>query len=509
MTGNSKKLVFGSVMRSVALLANVITGFFLMPFIVDALGDHWYGFWAIAGSLIGFYGLLDFGLSLTTQRNIAHALGSGRMQEVNGWMSTAVVAFSGAGIFIMIALVPMIVLAPAFIEDPNSARILQYVIAILGLNVALSLPFRAFHGLVAAKLRFDLLSSLELAKLAFRTGLIIYIVGSNHSVISLALITFASDFAIRVAQALLAWYLHPSLRIHPRLFTKEKFWASVNYSKYVFIISISDRVRLSADNFIVGFALSASMVTHYAIAARLVDYLGQLVASIFSVVMPVFTQHHASHNQALLNSRFLMVSQLCAFFSILLGGLIIVLGDEFISLWMGPGYLDAYLPLIVLVTGIILANSQRPSISLLNAIAKHHFYAWISVFEIAANLVLSLALVYPLGLMGVALGTTIPIFVTKLYLQPKFVCRQTGINLSDYYRSTYSPAIPSVPVFVGLELVTDAYPVTGFTQLAVSGTLAGLIYAGLTFKWFVERETKSYVFGLLPIRLRPLYTLFS
>ncbi|WP_303904054.1 lipopolysaccharide biosynthesis protein [Thiohalomonas denitrificans] len=509
MPENSKKLILGSVMRSLTLLANVIIGFFLMPFIIDALGDHWYGFWAIAGSLVGFYGLLDFGLSLTTQRNVAHALGSGRTQDVNGWMSTAVVVFSGAGLFIVIALIPVIMWVPAFIDDPGSARTLQYVIGILGLNVALSLPFRAFHGLLAAKLRFDLLSSLELTKLALRTALIIYIVGSDSSIVSLALITFASDLSVRFGQLLLAWYLHPTLKIQPRLFTKQMFAASVNYSKFVFLTSIAERVRMSAGTFIVGFAISASAVTHYAIALRLMDYLGQLVASIFSVVMPVFTKHHASDNRILLNSRFMMVSQLCAFFSILLGGLLIVMGDEFIASWMGPEYLDAYYPLVVLVAGVVLANSQRPSVSLLNAIAKHHYYAWISVFELVANVIVSLVLVFPLGLLGVALGTTIPIMITRLYLQPRFVCGQTGIRLADYYRSTYSPVTPAVPVFIGAELATGHFPLSDYTHLALTGAIVGILYTAITFKWFLAQETKLYLFGLLPIRLRPLYTLFT
>jgi len=56
------RLVKGSVLRILNLGTIVLVSFFMMPFVIGALGDRWYGLWIFAASIVGYYGFLDFGL---------------------------------------------------------------------------------------------------------------------------------------------------------------------------------------------------------------------------------------------------------------------------------------------------------------------------------------------------------------------------------------------------------------------------------------------------------------
>jgi hypothetical protein len=53
--------------------------------------------------------------------------------------------------------------------------------------------------------------------------------------------------------------------------------------------------------------------------------------------------------------------------------------------------------------------------------------------EGVANLVLSILLVRHFGLLGVALGTMIPMALTKLFVQPWYFCRIMQFDLLEYY----------------------------------------------------------------------------
>lgn len=68
-----RKLVSGSVLRVVNLLAAAIAAVFLMPFIVHHVGDRYYGFWALATGFIGYYGLLAFGLTSAVSQHMSMA----------------------------------------------------------------------------------------------------------------------------------------------------------------------------------------------------------------------------------------------------------------------------------------------------------------------------------------------------------------------------------------------------------------------------------------------------
>ena len=64
---NVRKLIHGSGLRVIGLAANTIIGFLLMPFLVHHLGDRNYGFWSLAGAVLGYYGILDFGIVSAVQ----------------------------------------------------------------------------------------------------------------------------------------------------------------------------------------------------------------------------------------------------------------------------------------------------------------------------------------------------------------------------------------------------------------------------------------------------------
>ena len=65
-----KNLLSGTILRIFSLGLSVIIAFFMMPFMIHSLGDTQYGLWVIIGTITGYYGFLDFGLSPATARYI-------------------------------------------------------------------------------------------------------------------------------------------------------------------------------------------------------------------------------------------------------------------------------------------------------------------------------------------------------------------------------------------------------------------------------------------------------
>jgi O-antigen/teichoic acid export membrane protein len=101
---------------------------------------------------------------------------------------------------------------------------------------------------------------------------------------------------------------------------------------------------------------------------------------------------------------------------------------------MGPEYEDAYWPLVILSLAVLLDVAQNPSISLLYATFKHRFYAYLNCAEGLINLIFSLALARPFGMLGVALGTLIGASLIRVVAQPFWVCKVSGLHYGDYIK---------------------------------------------------------------------------
>ena len=77
--------------------------------------------------------------------------------------------------------------------------------------------------------------------------------------------------------------------------------------------------------------------------------------------------------------------------------------------------------------------AQKTSAYALFALARHRFLAITVVIEGVLNVVLSVILVPRIGLLGVGLGTLIPLFKTKVIVQPIYVCHVSGLRNEDYF----------------------------------------------------------------------------
>jgi len=86
----------------------------------------------------------------------------------------------------------------------------------------------------------------------------------------------------------------------------------------------------------------------------------------------------------------------------------------------------------ILLVGLVPHLMTNVSVNALEAVNKHRYYAYQTIAEGVVNLMLSILLVGPFGIYGVAMGTTIPIIITKIIVQPIYCCKIIGVKWSKY-----------------------------------------------------------------------------
>jgi peptidoglycan biosynthesis protein MviN/MurJ (putative lipid II flippase) len=103
------------------------------------------------------------------------------------------------------------------------------------------------------------------------------------------------------------------------------------------------------------------------------------------------------------------------------------------------------------------------------------------------NLVLSMLLVGPLGLTGVALGTAIPNVVFAAVILPA-ACRELQIGVATYLRYVVPrAALGALPVLALLLWFRLGVQVHGVIGIATAG-LAMVVLFGVTWVFFVYRN---------------------
>jgi O-antigen/teichoic acid export membrane protein len=190
-----------------------------------------------------------------------------------------------------------------------------------------------------------------------------------------------------------------------------------------------------------------SSLTYYAIGGSLVEYLRGFIAGTGSLLTPMSSSLEARREIDVLGRVFIASAK----YAVLLGTPFcigfILLGSQFIGLWMGPVYAGpAGAVLAVLAAGHLIGLPYYPILNVLLGLARHRAIALSRVAEGSANVLLSLALIERFGLVGVALGTVIPQVIMVACVLPWLMPRALPISMREYYISTYGrPLVAAVP----------------------------------------------------------------
>lgn len=495
---SGRKLLSGSVLGVGNLLVAAIVSLFLMPFIVHRLGDRVYGFWALAGGFVGYYGLLDLGLSSAVSQYICIAIGRNDSAECRSVFNTALRIQSILGVVALLVTAIIAAAAPWFCKSPADAPLFSKVIVILGMSAALSFPAKVYGGVLEAQFRFDIQSWISILGLALRTGLTVWAILAGGGLLALAWMTLFATLPVLALQIWFGRQEAPWARID---------WASnqgkgakslFSYSIYTFIARVADTLRFQIDGLVIAGFVGLAAVTHYRVASIFMAYYINAIISTVGTFQPVLSRLHGAADQNGLRKVFFFATKVSLCISVFIGFGLIFWGKPFISRWMGTNYEDAYWPMVVLSLAVLLDVGQTPSITLLNATFKHRFYTYVNLAEGVINLVFSLALARPFGILGVALGTLIGALLIRVAVQPLWVCRAAGLRYARYMRFLGGSLLRCLAL-IGAAIIFSSWGLrANYTSLVSSAICAAALYAtGCWLVVFTADEREKLVAALI------------
>jgi O-antigen/teichoic acid export membrane protein len=471
----------------------------MMPFIIDKLGDRWYGIWVILGGIAGYYYLLDFGLASAVSRYVALNIAQNDTKNTNVIINTSLVVYSFLSFSILLISVVIVMFAGYFIGNTADLTLIRIVLIIIGIKLSLEFPFKAFVGIIQAHVRYDLLTYSHYCTLALSTGLIVYFLMQGHGILALAVIGLFSSLISNVLFYSISKYIFPDLTISLQYFKRQRIRELFGYSIWSFVTQIANQLRFRIDSIVLAFLLSTTHVTHYFIGARLVEYFDNLLYRATNMLTPVFTAYYAQNKFEDIRIKLLLLNRINLILGLFGGGLIIILGKAFIQVWMGEKYLDAYPVLVILILAIVVNFVNNPSMSIMYAMSKHQYLAMINIVEGIMNLALSIILIKSYGIIGCALGTAIPLIITRVLVLPVYVRRFTKLSLKKYYFDMLFTALFTI-CYLGLYylIVKDFLATPIYSKIIVVALCSLPLYTATIFFIGFNRSERAMMLGLLP-----------
>jgi len=203
----------------------------------------------------------------------------------------------------------------------------------------------------------------------------------------------------------------------------------------------------------------------------------QCLTSSVGLISPVFSQYEGQGDFDAIREKFFFTTKISTYISVLVGGLLLILGQDFIIRWVGKNFAYSYNILVVLTIPLILSLSQTSSSQVLYGISKHKVLAIINIVEAIFNLVLSIILVRFMGIIGVAVGTAIPMLIAKMIALPIYTSKVLGISLKKYYFGLFYNLILGSALMYVLNLILKKYLTPSYPSVSIIGLIITVLYS--------------------------------
>jgi O-antigen/teichoic acid export membrane protein len=506
VAGKAKRLVRGSMLGGTSFVLRMVISLFMTPFMIACFGDHTYGLWMLVASFSGFYGILDLGLSTAVQRYMARSVGSGDTEEANGVFNTSLGVFCGIGFLAMIFAGAIAWMSPVFVKTAADIPIFRLIIILCSVNIVIGFPMRSFWGVLSSNLRYDISIYLEIINVVAKAVLIVAFLKWGFGVVAVAAINLIVDMVWNAANVVYALKVAPYIRISIKYFEWAKIKVFLGYSVYVLISRIADNIRFNIDNYVISAFVGLSAVTVYSVGIRLVRYAGDLLGKLIGLMTPVFSQYEGQGDFDSIREKFLFMFKVSIYISIFFGGLLVMVSRPFIERWVGPGYEESSRIILILVIPTVFGMMMSPSNQVLYGISKHKFLTWVNSIEAVVNLILSLIFVRFWGIQGVALGTAIPMVITKTLIQPVYIAKVLSLSVIHVYRVMLSAMTKSLLVFTVLYVLTRGIIAVSFLRIVIFGAFQTVLYAAVLFYIGFTVSERSQLFNsFVPERVKKYF----
>src|SRR5262249_38329030 len=213
---------------------------------------------------------------------------------------------------------------------------------------------------------------------------------------------------------------------------------------------------------------------HYAVAVRLVELAKNLLRSATTTLTPAVSEREATGDLDGVRRVLLDATRWVLYLVLPIHLGLLVFGRPFLARWIGkPEYADWCFPATAILSATLtIGVAQSVAARMLCGLGKLRLFARLALAEAGLNLGLSLALVGPLGLEGVAVAVAVP-NVLFCVCVIGYACRLLGVSAGRYalvawVRPMCAACVPAVVWW----FVTPAQP----TYAAIAaGIAAGLV----------------------------------
>lgn len=477
----------------------MLISFMLFPFIVAHVGKEVYGVYLIVISVTGYFGVIDFGMMSALMKYVSEYHGKGDFKGINRIINASFSFYVVAGVVISVLLFLSSKYFTYFFKiDPANIQVMRNLFIVASVSSLFIWPMSTFRGAIqglnmwGTDVVVSISSQILLALATF------FMLSKGYGIvrlfIAMQVLTVIGNFVlycmVRKRIGLRILFPYTEIRTFKFIF---------NFSFFMFLSSLIMIFISQVHNIIIGYFISMSAVSIYAVAYNLQNYFRVINSTIGGPSWIVTSEMEGAYDyerqkQILLKGTKFMSA---VFLPIII--IVFVFIEPFIYFWMGPAFGDSIIPARIIIVCWLFNGTSELATGLLSAKGIVRQPLMILLVAAVVNLLVSITFIKALGIIAVALGMAISIIFIAFPLFLRLALTTLKISFAEYFnRSIKVNLLLYLFVVVLSTVVLFCFHPINFAFTLFEMSLVYIISLIFYYFWLlkpIEREDIKKVIG--------------
>ena len=311
-----------------------------------------------------------------------------------------------------------------------------------------------------------------------------------------------------VTYGLYTWYSVKKLNVHPSFHRTESglLREILHFSAFVFLASIVDVLYWSTDKLIIGWAIGSAATAVYNIGATFNTYVTSLSTAISGLLVPRLTEmvvKDAPKEQ--FTEIFIKVGRLQFIIISFILSAFIAFGRQFIAIWAGPEYHEAYYVALLTMIPVTIPLIQNTGLNILYALNKHKFRSIVYACIAVLNVGLTFWWVEDYGIIGAAMATCVAYVIGNILIINWYYYKKIGLDIPLFWKNILKMSPVMLIMGTVWWFLLDQIQINNWLVFFALAAAYTLLYLPLAYKFMMNQYERDVVMVPTKKTLRKLH----
>ena len=491
------QLKAGVVLNYVVIFLNTVVGLLYTPYMLRMMGQSEYGLYSLVASVIAYLTVLDLGFGNAIVRYTAKFRAEKKTEEQYEmfgmffllYLVIGIIAFGiGLGLYFNVDTLFGNTMTAV---ELGRARIMMLLLVA---NLAFTFPMSVWGSIIQAYEDFVFQKSLNIIRIILNTVVMICLLHFGYKAVAMVVVQTIFNVLTLVINFI---YCRRKLNIHIYFRFKHFHWGFLKevalYSFWIFLNAIIDRVYWSTGQFVLGAMVGTAAVAVFAIAIQLEGMYMQFSTAISSVFLPKVTAMVATNrSRKEISDLFIRTGRIqYIVLAYILSGFIIF-GRQFIELWAGSGYSDAYMISLLFFIPLTVPLIQNLGITILQARNEMKFRSVLYIIIALVSLAMQIVLTSHFGGIGCAMGVSGALVVGQILIMNVYYRRRQDLDIMTFWKEISNMSvIPIVLIISSMLIIRHFFALDSWGKLILGIAAFSLVYIPLFFRFSMTDDERN------------------